>query len=53
MGVENLDDYVDKDELIKSIINENGYYSTLNSYNGDGDTIEWDGETYHIMNTDQ
>ena len=53
MGVENLDDYVDKDELIKSIINENGYYSALNSYNGDGDTIEWDGETYHIMNTEQ
>jgi hypothetical protein len=53
MGVENLDDYVDKDELIKSIIINDGYYSILNHYNGDGDTIEWDGETYHIMNTDQ
>jgi hypothetical protein len=53
MGVERLDDYVDEDELIKSIINEDGYYLILNSYNGDGDTIEWDGETYHIMNTER
>ena len=53
MGVERLDDYVDEDELIKSIINEDGYYLILNNYNGDGDTIEWDGETYHIMNTER
>lgn len=53
MGVENLSDYIDEDELIKSIINNDGYYNILNGYNGDGDTVQWDGETYHIMNTDQ
>jgi hypothetical protein len=53
MGIEKYDDYINKDEFIEDIIDSDGYYQTLNSYNGDGDTVEWDGETYHIMNTDR
>jgi hypothetical protein len=53
MGIEKYDDYIDDDELIKDIIDSDGYYNTLNHYNGDGDTIVWDDEIYHIMNTDR
>ena len=53
MGIEKYDDYIDEDEFINAVIDEDGYYHTLNSYNGEGDTVEWDGETYHIMNTDR
>jgi hypothetical protein len=53
MGIEKYEDYIDEDEFINAVIDEDGYYLTLNSYNGDGDTVEWDGETYHIMNTDR
>jgi hypothetical protein len=51
MGIEDLKPYIDEDELIKSIVNDDGYYIILNGYNGDGDTIDWDNETYHIMQT--
>lgn len=53
MGIEKYDDYIDKDDFIEEVVDTDGYYHTLNSYNGDGDTVEWDGETYHIMNTDR
>ena len=53
MGIEKYDDYIDEDELIKDIIDSDGYYHTLNRYNGDGDTVVWDDEIYHIMNTDR
>ena len=53
MGIEKYEDYIDKDEFIDAIIDSDGYYHTLNSYDGEGDTVEWDGETYHIMNTDR
>ena len=51
MGIEDLSPYIDEDEVIKDIVNSNGYYDILNGYNGDGDTIDWDNETYHIMQT--
>lgn len=53
LGIENIEPYIDKDELIKDAINTDGYYHNLNSYNSDGDTVTWDGEIYHIMNTDR
>jgi hypothetical protein len=53
LGVEKYDDYIDDDELIKDIIDSDGYYNTLNRYNGEGDTVVWDDEIYHIMNTDR
>jgi hypothetical protein len=54
MGIEKYDDYIDEDEFINAVIDKDGdYYHTLNGYNGEGDTVEWDGETYHIMNTDR
>ena len=53
IGVEDLTPYIDEDGFIEDIIDEDGYYHSLNSYDGDGDTVEWDGETYHIMNTDR
>jgi len=49
----NIADYIDEDEIIKDIISDNGYYNILNGYSGEGDEITWDGETYHIMNTDR
>jgi hypothetical protein len=51
MGIEDLSPYIDEDEVIKDIVDSNGYYDILNGYNGDGDTIDWDNETYHIMQT--
>jgi hypothetical protein len=53
MDVEDLTPYIDEDGFIEDIIDQDGYYNTLNRYNGEGDTVEWDGETYHIMNTDR
>jgi hypothetical protein len=53
LGVEKYDNYINKDELIEGVIDEDGYYHTLNGYDGTGDTVEWDGEIYHIMNTNR
>lgn len=53
MGIEKYDDYVNEDDFIQDIVDSDGYYQILNRYDGDGDTVEWDGETYHIMNTDR
>jgi len=51
MGIEDLSPYIDEDEVIKDIVNSNGYYDILNGNDGGGDTIDWDNETYHIMLT--
>jgi hypothetical protein len=53
MGIENIGSYIDEDAVIEQVIQDDGYYNTLNSYDGDGDTVIWDGEIYHIMNTDR
>lgn len=53
LGIENLDPYLDIDSIIDDAVETDGYYHNLNSYDGEGDTITWDGETYHIMNTDR
>lgn len=52
-GIENMEPFIKIDDVIDSVINDDGYYHTLNSYDGDGDTITWDGEIYYIMNTDR
>ena len=43
-----INDFVDKDELAKGLIDSDGY-GVMNSYNGDYDTIDFNGETYYIM----
>lgn len=45
MGIEN---FIDKDELAKGIVNADGY-GIMNSYNSDYDTVNILGETYYIM----
>lgn len=47
----NLEDYVDKDELIKDAINIDGIYHNISSYDGDGEEITFNNETYHIIRT--
>ena len=44
-----LDDYVDKDSLIESIIDEDGYGHTLNSYDGNADDVRVQDELYYVM----
>lgn len=43
-----LSEYVDKDELIDSVISDDGY-GAMSSYDGNYDSIEFKGETYYIM----
>jgi DNA replication protein DnaD len=51
MDIEDLSSYIDVDEVIKDLVDSNGYYDILNGNDGGGDTIDWDNETYHIMQT--
>ena len=51
MSIEDLSSYIDEDEVIKDLVDSNGYYDILNGNDGGGDTIDWDNETYHIMQT--
>lgn len=44
-----LDEYVDKDSLIESIIDEDGYGHTLNSYDGNADDVRVQDELYYVM----
>lgn len=41
-------DFVDEDELAEGIVASDGY-GAMNSYNGDYDIIDLNGETYYIM----
>lgn len=43
-----LDNFIDEDELAKALVDSDGY-GLMNSYDGDYDTIDFDGETYYIM----
>lgn len=44
----NIKDFVDEDELAKGLADEEGY-GLMNSYDGDYDTININGEDYYIM----
>ena len=42
-------DFVDIDTVIAEILRSDGYGNLLNSYDGDADLAEIDGEDYYIM----
>jgi hypothetical protein len=42
-------EFVDIDGVCKDIIRHDGYGEILNSYNGDDDEYEVNGQTYHVM----
>lgn len=45
----NLADFINLSEFRKDVIDSDGIGHTLNSYDGTEDTIEFDGETYYIL----
>ena len=45
----NLADFINLSEFRKDVIDSDGIGHTLNSYNGDDDTIEFNDETYYIL----
>ena len=47
-----LKNFVDMRELIKGIVEIDGYGQTINGYNGGEDTIEFNNETYYIFQID-
>jgi hypothetical protein len=44
----NINDFINKNELAEGIVDSDGY-GIMNSYNGDYDTINLNGESYYIM----
>ena len=51
MGLD-IEDFIDQDDFIESVIDSDGYGPTLNSYDGDADDIEVQGKTYWVMRID-
>jgi hypothetical protein len=47
-----MNEYIDKDAFIKGIVDEDGYGTTLNGYDGSADEINIEGETYYVMRID-
>jgi predicted nuclease with TOPRIM domain len=47
-----LNEYIDKDAFIKAVVDEDGYGTTLNGYDGSADEINIEGETYYVMRID-
>ena len=47
-----LKNFVDMRELIKGIVEIDGYGQTINSYNGVEETVEFNNETYYIFQID-
>ena len=45
----NLADFINLSEFKKDVIDSDGIGHTLNYYDGTEDTIEFDGETYYIL----
>ena len=45
----NLADFINLSDFKKDVIDSDGIGHTLNSYDGTEDTIEFDGETYYIL----
>jgi hypothetical protein len=48
----NWADYIDKDEFIKGVIDEDGYGHTLNSYDGSADEVNLNGQLFYVMRID-
>ncbi len=47
-----INNYIDKDAFIKAVVDEDGYGTTLNGYDGSADEIEVEGETFYVMRID-
>lgn len=47
-----MNEYIDKDAFIKAVVDEDGYGTTLNGYDGSADEINIEGETYYVMRID-
>ncbi len=47
-----MQDFIDMDALIKDVVDTDGYGTTINSYDGTEDTVEFDNETYYIFQID-
>jgi hypothetical protein len=45
-------DYINKDELIKGVIDADGYGHTLNSYDGTADEVYVNGQLFYVMRID-
>ena len=44
--------YIDKDAFIKAVVEEDGYGTTLNGYDGSADEIDVEGVTFYVMRID-
>ena len=42
-------DFIDTNDITNTVVNSDGYGSLLNSYNGDYDTYNINGNEYHVM----
>ena len=47
-----LKNFVDMGRLINGMVEEDGYGHTINNYNGEEDTVEFNNETYYIFQID-
>jgi len=48
----NLDEFVDKSAMAQDIVNDDGFGHTLNHYDGNEYTVEFQGDTYYIFQID-
>ena len=46
------DDYIDKNEFIEGVVNEDGYGITLNHYDGNADEIKVGNQWFYVMRID-
>ena len=47
-----LNEYIDKDEFIKAVIDEDGYGTTLNGYDGNAEEITIQNELFYVLRID-
>jgi hypothetical protein len=47
-----VNNYIDRDAFIKAVVEEDGYGTTLNGYDGSADEIDIEGETFYVMRID-
>jgi hypothetical protein len=46
------DNYIDKDDFIEGVVNEDGYGTTLNHYDGNVDEIKVGDQWFYVMRID-
>jgi hypothetical protein len=46
------DNYIDKDDFIEGVVNEDGYGTTLNHYDGNADEIKVGNQWFYVMRID-